>query len=632
MTQGSAFWRAADLAMPFAWMTLMPVLPMIVLLADVLPRGVAIGGKGYAAAFFIIITLAALTTLAALVAQRGWRGLVAPPMSWPLLAMIATAMIAGVVGVSLRAASFEILSEIGDFILFVAVYYRMGDDRLRRALLTCFFSAGIIATVFGIALTLTRHPPEMFSYQHGRAAGTFLQPNEFGGYLLFFIALGIAQAGAPPLLRRLGFTAAAIGIVALALAVSRAAWLGLIVGLPILVWRLGRKAVVVYVIAAAATLVLGTTTFRDVAHDPSENTSRIAVWQGALRMAERFALTGVGPLGFSKVYPSLKQPDAAVDEVHAHDLPLNVLVENGVLGLAAFIWAVVAGVREALRARARLDPKDRERVLLFYGIAAAFIASAVQNVLDVVSTFVFLLWWPMLGLMLSLAPAAQSRALERGPRAQEPGTTFTTAQERGSAVSTRAQERRTAFALVAACVLVLAIALDGCGHAGANITATPVPTEPPVQAQYYIVAQAQPGRPVELKEFQKGSLEYLLRADQIAYQTADSKGTLRNVALTFYKGRVVRLRVTAPTAEVLPNSRNVALRGGVRAASATGAAMAADSMEYDGNRHVLTAAGGVRAHAGRGNSIDGDRAEADLDLRRVRVWGPHGEQTMTFGK
>jgi putative inorganic carbon (hco3(-)) transporter len=627
MTQGSAFWRAAELAMPFAWMTLMPVLPMIVLLADVLPRGVAIGGKGYAAAFAVIITLAALTTLTALVVRRGIRGLVTPPMSWPLLAMIATATIAGIVGVSLRAASFEILSEVGDFILFVAIYNRLSDDRLRRTMLTCFFTAGIVATVFGIALTLTRHPPEMFSYQHGRAAGTFLQPNEFGGYLLFFIALGLAQAAAPPLLRRLGFTAAAIGIVALALAVSRAAWLGLIVGLPILVWRFGRTAMLVYAVAATATLVLGTTTFRDVAHDPSENTSRIAVWQGALRMADRFALTGVGPLGFSKVYPSLKQPEAAVDEVHAHDLPLNVLVENGVLGLAAFIWAVLAGLREALRARTRLDPHDRERIMLFYGIAAAFIASAVQNVLDVVSTFVFLLWWPMLGLMLSLAPAmqsramqsrpTQSRALEPGPGLQEAGTTFTRAQEPGTAL---------------AVALVLALALAGCSHAATNAAATPAPTDAPPQEEYYIVARAQPGRPVELKEFQKGSLEYLLRADQVAYQTADSKGTLRNVILTFYKGSVVRLRVTAPTAEVLPNSRNVALRGGVRAASATGAAMAADSMEYDGNRHLLTAAGGVRAHDDRGNSIDGDRAEADLDLRRVRVWGPNGEQTMNFGK
>jgi lipopolysaccharide assembly outer membrane protein LptD (OstA) len=92
------------------------------------------------------------------------------------------------------------------------------------------------------------------------------------------------------------------------------------------------------------------------------------------------------------------------------------------------------------------------------------------------------------------------------------------------------------------------------------------------------------------------------------------------------------MRVTAPIAEVRPNDRNVALSGGVRAGAANGASMSADSMEYDGNRHVLTAAGHVKANDNRGNSIDGDRAEADLDLRRVRVWGPNGEQTMTFGK
>ena len=620
MKQESALARAAELAMPFAWMTLMPVLPMIVLLADVLPRGVAIGGRGYALACAIAIALAGITTLIALIATRGVRGLLATPLSWPLLAMIATAIIAGLGGVSPRASSFEILCEIGDFVLFIAIFYHMRDDRTRRALLVCFFTGGIIAAVFGIALTLTRHPPEMFSYQHGRAAGTFLQPNEFGGYLLFFISLGLAQAGATPVLRRLGFSAAIIGIVALALAVSRAAWLGLIVGLPVLVWRFGRKAMIAYVVAAALTLVLGTTTFRDVAHDPSENTSRIAVWEGALRMAERFALTGVGPLGFSKVYPSLKQPEAAVDEVHAHDLPLNVLVENGVLGLAAFIWAVIAGLRQALRTRTRLDQSDRERVLLYYGIAAAFIASAVQNVLDVVTTFVFLLWWPMLGLMLSLAPQT-----EPSPAMHEP-------------MRPRTPQAEPALkgAGLQALALALLIALAGCGHsesgaAGtAKATAVETPTSP--QTQYYIVAKSEPGRPVELREFAKGSLEYLLRADQIAYETVDSKGTLHDVILAFYKGSVVRMRVTAPTAQVLPNSRDVSLSGGVSAASSTGAAMAADSMEYDGNRHLLTAVGGVRAHDSRGNSIAGDRAEADLDLHRVRVWGPNGVQTMTFGK
>jgi LPS export ABC transporter protein LptC len=614
--------RRAELVLPFALYTLGPVLPMLVLLADVVPRGIAVGGRVYAVALLVVMMIASLITLVAVILRRGWRALVQPPLALPLLAVIATAALAGAIGVSPASSAFELVCEVGNFIAFVAIFWNLSDDRLRRILLTCYFTVGIASTVFGVALTLTRHPPEMFAYQHGRAAGTFLQPNEFGGYLLFFIALGIAQASAPLLLRRLGAAAAIVGTIALALSVSRAAWLGLIIGLPILIWRFGRAARVAYVSAALVALILGTTSFRDVAHDPSENPSRIAVWQGAVRMAERFALTGVGPLGFSKVYPSLKQPDAAVDEVHAHDLPLNVLVENGLLGFGAFVWLVVAGIAQARRTIRLIPPDDRERSLLFYGLAAAFIASAFQNVLDVVSTFVFLLWWPMMGLMFALGraheiePARARASLERTP------------ELRSGAASSRSG------ATIAITALGLVALLAGCASKSPP-AAIPTPnpsTSAPAQPPYYIIARAEPGRPVELKEIHNGLLEYLLRADEVEYQTADSKGTLRNVLLSFYKGRTVRMRVTAPIAEVRPNDRNVGLSGGVRAGASNGSSMSADSMEYDGNRHVLTAAGHVKANDDRGNSIDGDRAEADLDLRRVRVWGPNGEQTMTFGK
>ena len=183
---------------------------------------------------------------------------------------------------------------------------------------------------------------------------------------------------------------------------------------------------------------------------------------------------------------------------------------------------------------------------------------------------------------------------------------------------------------------VLAFCVNGCSGAtdrhASSTTSASASAAPEPQPNYYIVAQGQPGRPVELREIAQGRLEYLLRASQIAYETADSKGTLSGVTLTFYKGRNERLRVTAPVAEVLPNSRNVSLSGGVHAASANGAALAAQNVQYDGRRHVLVASGAVNARDGRGNSLTGDRAEADLDLRTVHVWGPSGEQTMTFGQ
>jgi len=76
---------------------------------------------------------------------------------------------------------------------------------------------------------------------------------------------------------------------------------------------------------------------------------------------------------------------------------------------------VVAATIAIVRAGFRIPPGDRERTLLYDGLAAASIASAIHNTLDVVSTFVFLLWWPMLGLLLSLAPEPACATHEAPP-------------------------------------------------------------------------------------------------------------------------------------------------------------------------------------------------------------------------
>jgi hypothetical protein len=397
-------------ALPYAAAALWPLIPMLVQLAAVVPRGIAIGGREPAIALASILAALVAIGVAAMLAAWGPRAFLEPPLALPLAVLIGSQMLAAALGVFWQAGAFEIGSQIGDTIGFFAFWWTMRDERTRRGVIGTYLVSGILASVFAIALTLSRHPPAEFAYEHGRAAGTFLQPNEFAGYLLFLIPVGLAQIGAPPLLRRLGYLAAAIGIAGLALSVSRAAWVGLLVAMPILVSRFGRRTVIVYSACAVVAIVVGAVAFRDVAHDPSENTSRIAVWRGALRMAERFAPTGIGPLNFSRVYPLLKVPDAAVDEVHAHDLPLNTLIENGVIGFAAFLWIVVAGVNEARKAGARIPPADRERRLLYAALAVGFLASAVQNTVDLVSTFVLLLCWPMLAIMLALGAPETARS------------------------------------------------------------------------------------------------------------------------------------------------------------------------------------------------------------------------------
>ncbi len=392
-----------SLVPPYAYALLLPLLPLLIEVADVLPRGVAVVGRGVSVALAAIVAASTIVGLAATWRDRGWRTLARLPVTWALVALIVTAVLAAWYGLSWNASAFEIASEIGDAATFCLFWLALRDERVRRTFLALFFTSGILACAFAISLTLSRHPPAAFAYEHGRAAGTFLQPNEFAGYLLFLIPLGIAQwwAGSPAL-RRLGVAAAAIGTIALAMSASRAAILGLLLAAPIVVIRFGRRAIQAYAALAIVALALGLTVFRNVAHDPSENASRIEVWRGAARMAERFALTGVGPVAFNVAYPAYKMPDAQVDEVHAHDLPLNVLIENGVLGLAALGFAIWSCIAAARRTRAALGPADRERTLLAAGITTSFVASAVQNSVDLVTTFVFLLWWPMMGLMLGM--------------------------------------------------------------------------------------------------------------------------------------------------------------------------------------------------------------------------------------
>ncbi|HYK54496.1 MAG TPA: O-antigen ligase family protein [Candidatus Eremiobacteraceae bacterium] len=401
MTQPRAV-SMLSLALPYGYALLMPLLPLLIELADVLPRGVAVVGEGFATALAAIVVVICVLGIFGSIGSSGWRELIRMPVMWALGALIATAIIATIVGLSWHAGIFEIGCEIGDALGFCVMWLTLRDERVRRTFLSLFFVSGICACAFAIALTLSRHPPAAFAYEHGRAAGTFLQPNEFAGYLLFLIPIGAAQFASTPWLKRLGIGAAAIGTVAIAMSASRAAILGLLIALPILARRFGKRTLLVYCIGAVIALGLGLTVLRNVAHDPSENASRIAVWRGAARMAERFALTGVGPVAFNVAYPYYKMPDAQIDEVHAHDLPLNVLIENGVLGLGALIFCVVACVSAARKGAKNIAPPDDERGLLFAALTTSFVASAVQNSVDLVTTFVFLMWWPMMGLMLGM--------------------------------------------------------------------------------------------------------------------------------------------------------------------------------------------------------------------------------------
>jgi O-antigen ligase len=397
---GSTIARWAVAVAPFGFALAGPLLPLLIVFAGTLPAAAPHPPLILAWSLAVVVTLALVVALFGL-CVRGVQQF--PAALWPpLIAVLVAQFIALAWAIYPKAGLFSIATTLAGFVVLVSAADVLRDTPTRRAFVACYLTSAAVAALCACALSVMKLPPAMFAYEHGRASGTFLQPNELAGYLLFVIPIGLAQTAAPPWLRALGVAGAAAGTVGLLLSVSRAAIISLVLALVIFVQRFGRKATVGYVALAALVLIALATVFRNVAHDPSENASRLAVWAGALRVAERFALTGVGPFGFHLVYPQFRLPEYSVDEVHAHSLPLQLLIEYGVLGLAAAAWFAVAAIREAYATWQSITPGDRERSLLFAAIACGFVASALQNAIDVVTTFLLVISWPMLGLLLAL--------------------------------------------------------------------------------------------------------------------------------------------------------------------------------------------------------------------------------------
>jgi len=112
----------------------------------------------------------------------------------------------------------------------------------------------------------------------------------------------------------------------------------------------------------------------------SSTVFRMSIWQGSIRMARDFWLTGVGQglEAYHTVYPYYAL--AAAGTLHSHNLFLQMLVENGIAGFLLFI-AIVACF---FRTQANFFRKTKEFRLKVMSAAmmSAMVAFLVQSIFD----------------------------------------------------------------------------------------------------------------------------------------------------------------------------------------------------------------------------------------------------------
>lgn len=210
-----------------------------------------------------------------------------------------------------------------------------------------------------------------------RPQGTFFHPAALGSYLVILLALAAALYFSLPQTQvrtlLLAWAAAAAGILVLTLA--RAQWLGMMVAALVL-GLMKRRRLAFLALVVAVLLLAAVPLLRERLMSSASITWRLDLWQAARTHAWPPTLLGLGlataPWHINQLLPKVYSPP--------HNDYLKVILEMGVVGLAAYgVW-LLALLRHAWRAYRRAA--DRAIAWRGLGLMAVVFAGMAMSIAD----------------------------------------------------------------------------------------------------------------------------------------------------------------------------------------------------------------------------------------------------------
>src|SRR5438105_11167610 len=340
-------------------------------------------------------------------------GLVAKtPLNRPIALYIGANIVSTILGyltgnVNGTSGFFYVLKYVEYFVVYYMVVNNVENrDHARRLVIAAFLAAAIVSLVGIAQIPSGERVSAPFEGEIG-------EPNTFGGYLLFMMAIagGIALET-----KRLRLRTVCVGLVGLmllpfAFTLSRASYIGVPAVIVVLTWLTRQRRFMVgllLLLLVASPILVGVLptpvtqrilyTFEPergqptvrlhqvgVALDPSTS-ARIYSLRAALEGWTRRPIFGYGVTGFG-----------FMDAQYA-----RLLVETGVVGLAAFLFLVGTALRSARHAFHELrEPEDR-------GIALGFLAGTVGLLVHAIGSNTFIIvrimepFWFFAGVIVML--------------------------------------------------------------------------------------------------------------------------------------------------------------------------------------------------------------------------------------
>jgi O-antigen ligase len=291
--------------------------------------------------------------------------------SWPLAAPVMTFSGLTVLSALLSAHAGASLLDSKRLLLVLALYVTAdalpGPEAADQVLSALGAVAAAAALMGLLQVGLCRPEPGgglagWFFHRCDRARAAFSIYMTLAGVLSLVLLATLPRLLPGPSFRAWFLPAWVITLGGLAATLTRGAWVGFAAGVLAFVpaVRRGRWLLVGGLLLLALAALAGPAAlsrrFASIA-DPNDPTvrEREFMWQSALAMWKEHPWLGRGPGAVRREYSRYALPEAIKKRTgHVHNTPLQILVEHGVVGLAAWLWIWLSFYRRSIAVLRRL--------------------------------------------------------------------------------------------------------------------------------------------------------------------------------------------------------------------------------------------------------------------------------------
>ena len=311
------------------------------------------------AAAQILLGLTGLLWLILVISHR--ERIEVPSMFWPLAAYAGATLISSFFSIDPRASFWDSRQLL--LFMIVPIAYRLLHGERSLKAIDVIVTVGALHAIYGIV-------------QYGVMGDDINQRVQglLGHYMTYsgVIMLVACTAAARVMFRQEDRLWSAIVmpalLVALALTLSRNAWVGACAGIGTLLLLRDFRLVGLLPVVVGLFIALAPTTMTDrlystfnlnhaAASDTSQatvqsNRDRVAMIRSGIRIIKDHPLVGVGPDMIIQVYPHYRDPEAVRQlNPHLHNVPLQIAAERGLPALAMWLWFVATLIRDFIRLR-----------------------------------------------------------------------------------------------------------------------------------------------------------------------------------------------------------------------------------------------------------------------------------------